>query len=72
MKFKIKYQINITIDEVDRITPPQKPDLLKKNRLLGDICEISGDPEKLKKEFNKVIENLCKQLEEWYYGPEED
>lgn len=65
MNFKIKYKLDITIADEDRLSPERKK---KDNKLLGEICTIQGSKDKIKRELNKLIDELSDKLEKWYYG----
>ena len=66
MNFNIKYKLDITIADEDRLSGKKKDN----KKLLGEVCTIQGSKEKIKKDLNKLIDELSDKLETWFYGNE--
>lgn len=67
MRFRVKYKLDITIADKDRITPAikKKEDLEK---FLGKPIVLVGTKEQIKEKLNAKLDELTSQLIDWYYG----
>jgi hypothetical protein len=70
MRFRIKYKLNITLADNDRITPKK---LFEDNpdKLVGKASSITGTKEYIKKKLCEKIDSLTDELQIWFYGGEE-
>lgn len=70
MRYKIKYKIEMTIDD-DTYTNPTSSNG-KKWAIISDPNLISGSLDKIMTEINVEISKIANQLEVWFIGEEKN